>query len=172
MCRNTNSGLIFEEKSNLRKELSKNPELKIVGDIVYHKSSNIKLGIMVEKSKFVRYLKSVGVNYSDFVEKKKLPDSAIIILDNEGNPTSLIIIENKFQKTSGSADEKITTGPYKRKYYLKIVRDLQIKVDFIYIFNDWFKKGYKDELDYLKEENIQCYFNEIPINKIFPHISI
>jgi hypothetical protein len=172
MYRNTGSGLVFEEKSNLRKELSKIPELSIIEDIVYHKNSNKKLGILVEKSKFIRYLKSVGIDYSEFVEKKKLPDSSIIILDNEGTPTSLIIIENKFQKTPGSADEKITTGPYKRKYYLKIVSNLQIKVDFIYIFNDWFKKGYKDELEYLKEENIQYYFNEIPINKIFPYISV
>lgn len=172
MSRNTTSGLIFEEKSNLRKELLKIPKLEIVGDIVYHKLTNKKLGVLVEKSKFTRYLKSVGLNYSDFVEKKKLPDSSIIILNNDEIPTSLIIIENKFQKTPGSADEKITTGPYKRKYYLKIVSKLQIKVDFIYIFNDWFMEGYKDELEYLKEENIQYYFNEIPINKIFPHITL
>jgi hypothetical protein len=172
MYRNTKSGLIFEKKSNLRKELSKVPELNIIGDIVYHKNSNKKLGILVEKYNFIRYLKSVGINYSDFVEKKKLPDSSIIILDNEGTPTSLIIIENKFQNTSGSVDDKITTAPYKRKCYIKLVSNLEIKVDFIYIFSDWFKKGYKDELNYLKEENIQYYFNEIPINKIFPYISL
>jgi hypothetical protein len=169
MSRNTKTGIFFEEKSNLRKELSKISALKIVGDDVYHNSSGSKLGILVEKSKLIKYLKSIGVNYSDFVEKKKLPDSSIIILDNEGNPNSLIIIENKFQKTPGSADEKITTGPYKRKYYLKIVNKLHIKVDFIYVLSDWFKKGYKDELEYLREENIQYFFNEIPINKIFPY---
>ena len=168
--RDTTGGLRFEKKSNLRKSLISTSGFEVRGDYVYREGSDIKLSILVEKSKLIKYLKSLGINYLKYVRKKKLPDSAIIHLDKNGNPTMLIIFENKSQKTHGSADDKITTAPYKRKYYLKMVKLLGIKVEYVYIFNDWFKSGYEDELDYLLDENIQYYFNEIPVDKVFPHI--
>jgi hypothetical protein len=172
MMRDTTGGLRFENKSNLRKSLICTRGFEVRGDYVYKEGSDIKLSILVEKSKLIKYLKSLGIDYLKYVRKKKLPDSAIIHLDKNGNPTMLTIYENRSQKTPGSADEKIGAAPYNRKYYLKLVRALGIKVDYVFIFNDWFKNGYEDELEYLREENIQYYFNEIPVDKVFPHFHV
>jgi hypothetical protein len=170
--RNTLTGLSFQYKSNLRKSLETSEEFKVIEDRVYEVVTGNLLGVLVEGAKLIAYLKRGGIDYRHYVRKKKFPDSAIILFDRSGRPYSLVIFENKCQKTAGSADEKIVTGPYKRKYYTKLVSPLGIKVEYIYIFNDWFKNGYEDELNYLREENIQYYFNEVPVNKVFPHLCL
>jgi hypothetical protein len=170
--RNTLSGLSFQYNSNLRKALESSEEFKVIGDRVYEVATGNLLGVLVEGGKLIAYLRRGGINYRHYVQKKKYPDSAIILFDKGGRPYSLLIFENKSQKTGGSADEKIVTGPYKRKFYTKLVSELEIKVEYIYILSDWFKNGYEDELAYLRDENIQYYFNEIAANKVFPHMCL
>jgi hypothetical protein len=170
--RNTLTGLSFERNSNLRKSLESSEEFKVIGDQVYEFVTGNLLGVLVEKSKLISYLKRGGIDYRHYVSKKKLPDSAIILFDKSGRPYSLVIFENRTQTVAGSADEKLVGAPYNRKYYTRLVSDLGIKVEYIFILSDWFKEGYKDELNYLREENIQYYFNEIAANKVFPHMCL
>jgi hypothetical protein len=41
---------------------------------------------------------------------------------------------------AGSVDEKLQTCDFKRKQYLKLVQPLGIKVEYVYVLNDWFKQ--------------------------------
>ena len=42
---------------------------------------------------------------------------------------------------------------------------INIKVEYIYILNDWFKQSkYHDTLDYINLQNCHYYFNEIPLD--------
>jgi hypothetical protein len=49
-------------------------------------------------------------------------------------------IEVKYQQVAGSVDEKLQTCDFKLKQYLKLVASLGIKVEYVYVLNNWFKK--------------------------------
>jgi hypothetical protein len=76
-------------------------------------------------------------------------------------------VEIKFQSVAGSVDEKLQTCDFKTKQYKKLMSQLNIEVEYIYILNDWFKKPeYKDTLDYIISVNCQYYFQYIPLHKL------
>lgn len=77
---------------------------------------------------------------------------------------TLFIIEVKYQQVAGSVDEKLQTCDFKRKQYLKLVAPLGLKVEYVYVLNDWFKQPqYKDVLDYIHSVNCHYKFNELPL---------
>jgi hypothetical protein len=135
--RNTTTGLIFEEKvSGLNKH-----------------------GINVTKYSLYRYMESKGLNWEDYISRRILPDEAYLDYDND----ELRIYEKKFQKTSGSADEKPQTCGFKIMQFNKLAKALGVsKATYTYILNDWFKQPmYKDMLDYIKSiEGCDYYFSE------------
>lgn len=123
---NTNSGLIFEKKvtQNQRRE-----------------------GIRVDKHSMYRYLISKNINWQDFISSKLLPDDAYYNEDTN----ELFIYEVKFQQCDGSVDEKLQTVDFKIKQYQKLWSNLNTKVYFTYLLNDWFLKNkYRDVLEYIK----------------------
>lgn len=90
-----------------------------------------------------------------------MPDDALLALARE----TLFIIEVKYQQVAGSVDEKLQTCDFKRKQYLKLVQPLGIKVEYVYVLNDWFKQpAYKDVLDYINSVNCHYKFNELPLS--------
>lgn len=123
--RNTTTGLLFEEKVRME-----------------------KIGEDISKHALYRFLKDKGVDWKDYLSKKLLPDEAYF--DEENN--RVIIYEKKYQQTAGSADEKPQTCAFKIYQFRRLFAALGITdVQYIYIFNDWFKKPeYKDMLDYIK----------------------
>ena len=103
------------------------------------------------------------INYTEYNSKKWLPDEAFLNLENN----TLYIVEKKYQESSGSVDEKLPNCHFKRKEYLKLFRPLGFKVNYIYVFNDWFKQSqYKDTLEYIQDMGCEYYFNEIPFEAI------
>ena len=95
----------------------------------------------------------------------------MLVLQIDKNPLilnqTIYIVEVKHQQVTGSVDEKLQTCDFKRKQYVKLLDDLNIDVEYIYVFNDWFLKNeYKDVLQYIKLEGCKFYFNEIPLNKL------
>jgi len=73
-----------------------------------------------------------------------LPDDALLVIVRE----TLFIIEVKYQQVEGSVDEKLQTCDFKCKQYLKLVGSLGLKVEYVYVLNDWFRNPrYKDVLD-------------------------
>jgi hypothetical protein len=73
----------------------------------------------------------------------------------------------KFQNGPGSVDEKLQTCDFKKKQYTKLLKKGGIKVEYIYVLNDWFRKPeYKNVLGYIREVGCHFYFNEIPLKAL------
>ena len=77
------------------------------------------------------------------------------------------MIEKKFQNRAGSVDEKLPGCDFKKKEYEKLFKPLNMKVAFIYVFNDWFQQDeYKDTLEYIENCGCNYYFNTLPLSAL------
>jgi hypothetical protein len=123
--RNTTTGLLFEEKVHME-----------------------NTGKNISKHALYRFLADKGVDWTQYISKKLLPDEAYY--DDVNN--RVIIYEKKYQQTEGSADEKPQTCAFKIYEFRKLFSAIGITdVSYIYVFNDWFTKPqYKDMLEYIK----------------------
>lgn len=109
---------------------------------------------------FYDFLNEKGVAWRNLVSRKLLPDDALLVIVRE----TLFIIEVKYQQVEGSVDEKLQTCDFKRKQYLKLVTPLGLKVEYVYVLNDWFKvPKYKDVLDYIQSVNCHYKFGSLPL---------
>ena len=153
------NGLYFEQTTALDTALI-DAGYQISGHSVY--SSNQKIGLSVQKHDFYKYfLEPKHINYTKYNSKKWLPDECFVNLQNN----TVYIIEKKFQNSSGSVDEKLPNCDFKKKEYEKLCLPLKFKVEYLYVFNDWFKqKVYKDTLEYIEDVGCHYFFNEIPLD--------
>ena len=160
----TLTGLNFEEKVDLYRLLEKIPGYRL-------KKSKIRAGIDVyfeeklvarcfRKHEFYKFLEENNVDWKKIISRKLLPDDAMLVIVRD----TLFIIEVKYQQVAGSVDEKLQTCDFKRKQYLKLVTPLGLRVEYVYVLSEWFKKPeYKDVLDYIQSVNCHYKFNEIPL---------
>ena len=71
------------------------------------------------------------------------------------------------RQVGGSVDEKLQTCDFKRKQYQKLMSQVNIDVEYIYLLSDWFKNPkYKDVLDYIISMRCHYYFEYIPLTKL------
>ena len=161
---NTLTGLNFETKVDFLSLLEDIPGYKTdkipgrSGSEVYFK--NKLVARCFKKHDFYKFLSECGINWKKVLSKKLLPDDALLVIVRE----TLFIIEVKYQQVQGSVDEKLQTCDFKRKQYLKLVAPLGLKVEYVYVLNDWFKKPeYKDVLNYIHSVNCHYKFNELPL---------
>ena len=160
---NTNvNGLWFEQTTSLEDVLKSIPNISIIDDKVF--KSNNEIGLLCGKGGlYSKLLKPRGIDSSTIISKKLLPDEAFYNYQNK----KLYIIEKKFQNSSGSVDEKLQTCHFKKRQYTKLMDTLKIKIEYIYVLNDWFRRPeYKDVHEYINEVGCQYYFNQIPIHII------
>jgi len=162
---NTLTGLNFEGKVDLYKLLTKIPGYRI-------EKSKLRAGVDVyfedklvarcfRKYDFYKFLDENNINWKDIVSKKLLPDDSLLVIVRD----TLFIIEVKYQQVAGSVDEKLQTCDFKRKQYLRLVTPLGLKVEYVYVLSDWFKKPeYKDVLDYIQSVNCHYKFGELPLS--------
>ncbi|WP_342189912.1 hypothetical protein [Spiroplasma endosymbiont of Dilophus febrilis] len=76
----------------------------------------------------------------------------------------LYIIECKTQTVSGSTDEKIQTAPFKKYFYSQLLLKYNIKIEFIYVWNEWFNhKRYGLVKEFLNQNNVKYFLDEIPL---------
>ncbi len=160
----TLTGLKFERKVDFQKLIG-----TMRGYEVKKVSNKAGMGVFFDgelvarcfrKHAFYRFLSEAGVAWENLISKKLLPDDALLVIVRE----TLFIIEVKYQQVSGSVDEKLQTCDFKRKFYLKLVSPLGLKVEYVYVLSDWFKNpGYKDVLDYIHTVNCHYRFNELPM---------
>lgn len=160
----TLTGLNFEEKVDLHKLLEKIPGYSL-------RKSKERAGIEVyfdkklvarcfRKHDFYKFLEENNVDWKKIISRKLLPDDAMLVIVRD----TLFIIEVKYQQVAGSVDEKLQTCDFKRKQYLKLVTPLGLRVEYVYVLSDWFKKAeYKDVLDYIQSVNCHYKFNELPL---------
>jgi len=112
------------------------------------------------KHDFYVFLKENDIAWEKRISKKLLPDDALLVIVRD----TLFIVEVKYQQVPGSVDEKLQTCDFKRKQYLKLVVDLGLKVEYVYVLNDWFRaEGYKDVLDYIHSVNCHYKFGALPL---------
>lgn len=161
---NTLTGLNFERHVCFQTLLASKPgyELKAilgkVGKSVFFKGQQVAR--CFRKNEFYKFLEEQGVDWRPKVSKKLLPDDALLVIVRE----TLFIIEVKYQQVAGSVDEKLQTCDFKRKQYQKLVRGLDLKVEYVYVLNDWFKDAtYKDVLDYIDSVGCHYRFNSLPL---------
>lgn len=161
---NTLTGLNFEDKIDFTKLL-----LKVDGYSIEKILGKVGLGVYFQgklvarcfkKHDFYRFLDESNIEWTKIISKKLLPDDALLVIVRE----TLFIIEVKYQQVAGSVDEKLQTCDFKRKQYVKLVASLGLKVEYVYVLNDWFNTpSYKDVLDYINSVNCHYKFNELPL---------
>ena len=156
----TITGLRFESRVTLEKVLSAIPNYKVSNDKVYFKG-RIVAEFYPKNKLYKNLLEPKGIDYSKIISKRLLPDEAILILKDN----ILFIIEIKFQEVAGSVDEKLQTCDFKNRQYNRLLAPLGIKVKYVYILNDWFKKPeYKDVLTYVDSVGCHYFFYELPLS--------
>ena len=115
---------------------------------------------MFKKGAFYKFLEEEGIDWSAIISKRLLPDDALLVIVRD----TLFIIEIKFQQVAGSVDEKLQTCDFKRKQYMKLISALGLRVEYVYVLNDWFAKPqYRDTLDYIRSVNCDYVFNILPL---------
>ncbi|MGN1058409.1 MAG: PD-(D/E)XK nuclease superfamily protein [Candidatus Avelusimicrobium sp.] len=158
---NTKTGLAFEGKTDILTFLSKQKDYKVEGNIVFFKGKEVAQ--TYKKHAFYKFLEEKGIDWKTIISKKLLPDDAIFVIIKN----TLYIIEVKFQQVAGSVDEKLQTCDFKRKQYQKLLSQLNIDVEYIYILSDWFRKPeYRDVLNYIHSVHCYYYFEYLPLEKI------
>ncbi len=160
---NTNvNGLLFEQTTSLEEVLKLVPNLVVQDDKIFR--NNKEIGLLCGKGGlYTKLLKPKGIDYSAVISKKLLPDEAFFNYETQ----ILYIIEKKFQNGSGSVDEKLQTCHFKKQQYTKLAGLIGIKVEYIYILNDWFKRSeYRDVHQYILSVGCHYYFNQIPLSII------
>lgn len=157
----TITGLNFEKEIDILELLKNTKGYEVKGNIIFYEKKEVAKS--VKKHSLYKFLETQGVDYKKILSKKLLPDEALYVIVNN----TLFVIEVKFQKVAGSVDEKLQTCDFKRKQYAKLMSQINIEVEYIYILSDWFKKPeYKDVLDYIISVGCQYYFKYLPLQKL------
>jgi len=158
---NTITGLIYEGKVDLSTYLSQQNGYEVKGSEVFYKGNVV--AYVFKKHEFYSFLSRNGVDWKKIISRQLLPDNCIYVIVNN----TLYIIEVKTQNVGGSVDEKLQTCDFKRQQYIKLLSQLNIEVEYIYILSSWFKKPiYKDVLNYIISVKCQYYFEYIPLQKL------
>ena len=150
------NGLSFEQTTSLDDAL-KDAGYRVEEYEVYNK--NDKIGLSVGKINFYNFFLN-GIDYSAFNSKQWRPDECFVNFKNR----TVYIIEKKFQHCSGSVDEKLPNCDFKKKEYEKLCHPIDFKVEYLYIFNDWFTRPeYRDTLQYIKDVGCHYFYNKVPL---------
>ncbi len=159
---NTKTGLVFEGKIDFLTFIAKQKDYTVDGHIIFYDGEEVAKSF--KKYGLYKYLEEQGIDYQNFISKRLLPDDAIFVITNN----TFFILEIKFQEVAGSTDEKLQTCDFKIRQYRKLLSQLNVEVEYIYILNDWFKEsGYKDVLDYIiSVKGCSYYFDYLPLYKI------
>lgn len=158
---NTKTGLIYEAKVDLGTFLGQQKDYKVTGFDVYYK--NKLVAKLFKKNGLYSYLKEEGIDWTKHLSKQLLPDNCIYVIVNN----TVFIIEVKHQQVAGSVDEKLQTCDFKKKQYIKLFSELNYKVEYMYILDDWFKKDcYKDVRDYIISVGCKYYYSYIPLHEL------
>jgi hypothetical protein len=158
---NTNkSGLKFERRIDVKTAFRGLKGYEVKDNDIYFDGEKVA-ELYQKHDLYKKLIKKHKIDWARIMSKKLLPDEAIFVLHHN----TLYIIEKKFQQGSGSVDEKLQTCDFKLKQYRKLLADANIRVEYGYVLNDWFKQyGYKDVLDYIRSVGCFYYFEELPFS--------
>src|SRR3989344_9087509 len=131
---NTLTGLNFEKEKDILELLSNTQGYSVNGHVILY--NNKEVARSYRKNSLYIFLESQGVKHSEIISKRLLPDEALYVVVNN----TMYILEIKFQKVSGSVDEKLQTCDFKKKQYQKLFAPLNYEVEYIYIHSEWFNR--------------------------------
>ena len=163
MEHNTITGIQFEKDVSLANRFRALPgydvaDSELAGLYVRYEGRVVER--MFQKHEFYKFLEEEGVEWRSLISRKLLPDDALLEVVRD----TLFIVEIKYQEVGGSVDEKLQTCDFKRKQYVKLTRQLNPRVEYVYVLSEWFKDTkYKDVLDYIYSVNCHYMFEEIPL---------
>lgn len=158
---NTITGLKFERGRDVASLVKNLKGYSVNDNIIYYEGKEVARSY--KKHGLYKYLSAKGIDWKKIISKRLLPDEAVYVICNN----TLFVIEMKNQEVGGSVDEKLQTCDFKAKQYRKLLAQLNIEVEYIYILSDWFRKPeYKDTLDYVISVGCQYYFQYLPLQKI------
>lgn len=167
---NTRTGLIYEAKVDLATFLNSQEGYVVDDTKVYYEGELVAR--IFKKHSLYDFLKKNDIDWKKYMSKKLLPDNCIYVIVNN----TVFIIEVKHQEKGGSVDEKLQTCDFKKKQYIKLFSELNYKVEYCYILNDWFKSPcYRDCLDYIISVGCRYFFNYIPLSELglpIPHQNV
>lgn len=154
------NGLEFEARTHLIDAINNHPEFTVLENHVF-KNGEVVAYYYEKHGLYKKLLQSRGIDYTQFISKKLLPDGALLV-DN-----TIYIIEKKFQNGAGSVDEKLQTCDFKRKQYVKLFSPIDINVQFYYVLNDWFNQpSNRDVFEYIRSVGCDYFFEELPLNRL------
>jgi len=155
---NTSTGLVFEKDTDLRTALDALNDISFYGNDVFR--NGVKVGVLLQKHDLYRFLDGKQVPWRTLISKKLLPDEAYFSIREQ----TLVVVEKKYQEVAGSVDEKLQTCHFKKRQYEKLFSSTGIKVEYVYVLNEWFRdKSYKDVLDYIHDVGCRYHYGEIPL---------
>jgi hypothetical protein len=168
-ARTNHNGLAFENKTNFEKILLEQKwEKKFLDKTHYYLElvkNNEYLYWMCKYSFQVFVLKHFGLKKTDIFRQ---PDEVFIKI-NEKN-INVYVIEKKNQNGEGSVEEKLRTGSFIRKEYVKMlssIKDSNISVEYGYCVSKFLydkylskKPKYNIMREILEEEKIPIFYGE------------
>lgn len=158
------NGLKFERETSLKDAFNKQTRYEVrKGDMIFDTHTEKEVGQLYDTwGAFYRELIIArGIDYKDILSRRLQPDDAILVGD------TLYIIEKKFQKNKGSADEKLQTCAFKKSQYTRLVKDLNLTVEYYYLLSEWFDRDiYRDVRNYIIEAGCRFFFKEIPLSEL------
>lgn len=158
---NTLTGLNFESRVDLGVFLNSQKDYSVIGTRVFFKEKLVAR--LFKKHELYKFLYDNNIDWKKHISKQLLPDNCIYVIINN----TVFILEVKHQEVAGSVDEKLQTCDFKKKQYLKLFSELNYKVEFYFILDDWFKDPkYKDTLDYIISVGCKYYFKYIPLYEL------
>lgn len=154
------NGLKFEARADLRDAIAIHPNYDLISDKVYE-NGKVVAKYYEKHALYKGFLAPNGVNYKNYLSKKLLPDSALLV------GKTVYVIEKKYQAGAGSVDEKLQTCDFKKKQYIKLFKPLNIKVEYYYVLNDWFRKPeYEDVFEYIESVGCKYFIEELPLEEV------
>lgn len=157
------NGLQFEQTTSLN-DILLHAGYEIHNQYDVYKNNRL-IGYSVNKSKFSTvFLRNHDIDYLQYNSKRWDPDEAFVNLEN----STVYIIEKKFQHSGGSVDEKLSTFPFKKREYEKLLNPIGFNVVYIYLLSsDWFNTAkYKDYFDYMTELGCPYFFDILPLEAL------
>jgi len=156
------AGLDFERRINLRTAFNKLPNYHVQDNDILFKGE-VVAKIYKKHELYDKLLKDLNIDWKSLISQKLLPDETIFVI----SANTLFIVEMKFQNVSGSVDEKLQTCDFKKKQYEKLFSRTNIKVEYLYILNDWFKQSrYRDVLNYIESVKCKFFFETLPLKVV------
>lgn len=153
------NGLAFEQETSLKTAFENQGYTVVNNEVFLNMSAK---GLITSKHGLYKdILIPNDILWSEILSKQLLPDEVFFNYSNR----TIYIIEKKFQSAAGSVDEKLQTCDFKKRQYQKLLADLNVSVEYIYVLSEWFDdSSYNDTKEYILSVGCRYYTRILPLD--------